>query len=329
MLPIDVRAGAEARLPLALADFSLISSDCAQTDWETSEAMIKLMMKKFKITFTTKDFPMIKKILEPDAFRIKLIVKNPNNCDYIAAMANPTPPSRVLQKLHVHRVIDHTHQVRELQLKFAPGSGFRFRAGQFVMLHVPNPDGGKAFLRAYSVASDERNEHGFDLLFKFVETGKASEFVWSLRGDEILDFTGPFGKVFFQEPPTAQIIMLNTGTGVAQHLSYLYAKMEQHPNTRFRMLFGLRTEEDIYFRDQLQALAAKCGNFEFEYVLSRPSSEWTGKRGYVQEHLKEMDFTNVPTTFYLCGNGGMIKDTKKILEAANFDKTKIWAEAFD
>lgn len=60
----------------------------------------------------------------------------------------------------------------------------------------------------------------FRLLFKFVENGVASNFVWGLKGQETLNFTGPFGKVFFQEPPTEQIVFLNTGSGLSQHFLF-------------------------------------------------------------------------------------------------------------
>ncbi len=236
--------------------------------------------------------------------------------------------TRAIYNFRVHNIIDHTPQVRELKLRLESHEDFTYRAGQFVMLHVPNPEG-KAFLRAYSIASDEREKKGFDLLFKFVETGKASEFVWQLKGDETLQFTGPFGRVFFQEPPTSQILMLNTGTGIAQHLSYLLSKGQAFPQVRFRMLFGVRTEADIYYQKELEALRLLLPNFTYEYVLSRPSSAWSGKKGYVQNFVTEFDFVRVPSTFYLCGNGGMIKDTKAILETHQFDKTKIWVEAFD
>lgn len=236
--------------------------------------------------------------------------------------------SRTIHQMKIVRLIDQTHNVRELHLKAVEPQEFQFRAGQFAMLHVPQPEG-KPALRAYSIASDDRNKSGFILLFKAVENGVASKFIWSLKGDETLQFTGPFGKVFFQEPPTQQIIFLNTGTGLSQHLSYLLSKKEAFPNLRYRMLFGVRSQRDMYSQDLLNQLVQELPDFKYEFVLSRPEAGWTGKVGYVQNFMSEFAYLSQPTTFYLCGNGGMIKDVKAKLEADNFDKTKIWAEAFD
>ncbi len=237
--------------------------------------------------------------------------------------------ARIAYSMRVEKIIDHTHNVRELILRTESPESFQYRAGQFVMLHVPFPDA-KPALRAYSIASDDRVKNGFRLLFKFVETGLASTYVWSLKGQESLKFTGPFGKVFFQEPPTEQIVFLNTGTGVSQHLSYLYSKIENFPDLQYRMLFGVRSEKDIYLKGELDALAAQFPNFQYEFVLSRPSEHWKGKKGYVQHFLKNFKYQSTPTTFYLCGNGGMIKEVKhQLLEVDGFDKARVWAEAFD
>lgn len=236
---------------------------------------------------------------------------------------------KTIYKMNIEKISDYTPQVRELLLTCSEPQEFKFRAGQFVMLHVPQPEG-KPALRAYSIASSEQETKGFRLLFKYVDKGKASEFVWSLKGHETLQFTGPFGKVFFQEPPTEQIIFLNTGTGISQHICYLLSKKEMYPNLKYRMYFGVRNKEEIYLQDELEALRKDLPDFKYDFVLSRPPENWEGKRGYVQHYLKEIDYKNTPTTFYLCGNGGMIKEVKhQLIEIDGLDKNKIWSEAFD
>ncbi len=237
--------------------------------------------------------------------------------------------SRTIYEYKVTSIVDHTAQIRELFLELINQPEFKFKAGQFVMLHVP-VENSKPALRAYSIASSEHDVKKISLLFKYVETGKASEFVWKLKGDEILKFTGPFGKVFFQEPPTEQVVFLNTGSGLSQHMCFLLSKMDQYPNLKYKLFFGVRSEADIYFESELKKIKEQLPHFEYSYVLSRPSSEWTGLKGYVQNHLSSFDYINTPTTFYLCGNGGMIQAVKhQLIEVDGLEKTKIWSEAFD
>ena len=235
--------------------------------------------------------------------------------------------SRTVFPCRISQLIDHTANVRELILDVERPEGLEFKAGQFVMLHVPQDP--KPALRAYSLASGEQDKKQFKLLFKYVEKGVASEFVWKLKGDETLNFTGPFGKMFFKEPPTEQIIFLNTGTGISQHMSYLLSKGQQYKDVNYKMLFGVRTQQDIYYQKQLDQLKTTISNFDYQFVLSRSESDWQGLKGYVQDHIQQYEYLQKPTTFYLCGNGAMIKQVKARLEQEGFDKTRVFAEAFD
>jgi CDP-4-dehydro-6-deoxyglucose reductase, E3 len=161
--------------------------------------------------------------------------------------------SRIIYNYKINKITDHTKNIRELDLTLISHPEFKFRAGQFVMLHVPQFDEQgqptKAALRAYSIATTEHDLQRFRLIFKFVENGVASKYVWGLKGNETLNFTGPFGKVFFQEPPTEQIVFFNTGSGISQHFCYLESKMNQYPELKYKLYFGLRYEEDIYYRE--------------------------------------------------------------------------------
>jgi ferredoxin-NADP reductase len=241
---------------------------------------------------------------------------------------NAKPKGRQIHKLTVSEIRELTPSIRELFLNCSEPDSFRFRAGQFVMLHVPVP-GSKPALRAYSIASSDQRHDGFRLIFKYVENGVASNYVWSLKGGETLDFTGPFGRIFFREPPTPQLVFLNTGSGVSQHISFIESNVEKYPDLRYRLLFGVRSEADIYYAEELARLKRKLRDFEYEFVLSRPSPEWTGKKGYVQDFIANFDYQQIPTTFYLCGNTGMINATKAALLTKNFDSSLILSEAFD
>ena len=244
-------------------------------------------------------------------------------------MSTPVHPTRIIRKMTVTKICDYTPQIRELFISCTEPKDFEFRAGQFVMLHVPTGEA-KPALRAYSIASTDQQRDGFRLVFKAVEGGIASRYVWSLKEGAVLDFTGPFGRVFFKEPPTPQVVFLNTGSGVSQHFSFIESNLKKHPELRYRLLFGVRHQSDIYYENELKRLKGVLPNFEYQYVLSRADDSWTGLRGYVQNHIDAFDYKSIDTTFYLCGNGAMIKDVKhQLLEIDGLEKHHVWAEAFD
>lgn len=256
-----------------------------------------------------------------------------------AAPSKPLPANRILRKMNVTKIIDYNPLVRELFIKCEEPKDFEFRAGQFVMLHVPpdlsngltdkNGKPLKAQLRAYSIASTDQQKDGFRLLFKYVENGLASKYVWALNEGAELTFTGPFGRVFFSEPPTEQIIFLSTGSGVSQHFSYIESFMGKYPDLRYRLLFGVRHEADIYYEKELDRLKPHLKDFEYHYCLSRANESWSGYKGYVQNNIDRYDYHKIPTTFYLCGNNAMIKDVKSKLEAEGFNMKQVYDEAFD
>lgn len=235
--------------------------------------------------------------------------------------------SRIIYKFKIQKIKEYGSQIREFELKCIEPSEFKFQAGQFAMLHVTTES--KPALRAYSIASDDRITDGFRLIFKYVENGLASKFIWSLKGDEVLQFTGPFGKLFFPTNPTEQMLMVSTSTGLAPHISYLESKGEQFPNIRFHLLIGVRTEQDIFSTDILEKLKNKLKNMTYEFVLSRPSPQWKGKTGYVQNFVDEFSYLNKPTTFYLCGNSKMIDGIKEHLISRGFEKSNIVSESYD
>jgi ferredoxin-NADP reductase len=226
----------------------------------------------------------------------------------------------------VQRILDLTESVRDVYFELQPGSDFQFHAGQFVMLHVPAEP--KPVLRAYSIASADTDKTGFRLLFKFVAGGIASDFIWKWQEQQVLQFTGPFGRVLFQEPVPTQVVFLSTGTGLAPHLSYLISKLDLLKQTKCFVFFGVTNESEIFCEKELIALKSQIPHLHYEIVLSRPSLHWTGKRGYVQDQLIHTHYTTIPTDFYLCGNGQMIKETREMLEKNGVSPDKIHSEAF-
>lgn len=233
---------------------------------------------------------------------------------------------RTVHKYQVDSINDYNSSFRELRLK-ALDHQLRFASGQFVMLHVPQTP--KPVLRAYSIASDERDVAGFSLLLKKVKDGIASNYVWNLKGGEELQFSGPFGRVLFREPPTEQIIFLCTGSGLSQHLSFLRSKSDRYPNIQYRLLLGLLDESELFFLDGLEKFKKQLPSFHFDIVLSNPGSQWKGLSGFVQHHLHASDFKAKTTTFYLCGNPIMIKETRELLTSKEgVDQSQILAESF-
>ena len=121
------------------------------------------------------------------------------------------------------------------------------------MLHVPATP--KPILRAYSIASSDKEKNSVGLIFKYVPQGVASEFVWKMKAHDEFLFTGPFGKVFLKEPACEQMIFLCTGSGVAQHICFLKSHLDQLRDKNIHFFMGLTNESDIYFEEELKKIS--------------------------------------------------------------------------
>ena len=237
--------------------------------------------------------------------------------------------SKTIYSTTLYELNQVTPTVRELKIRIEEPGPMKFRAGQFVMLQVPVEGQEKPVLRAYSIASSAENDRGFNLLFKHAPGGVASEFVAKLKGGETLNFTGPWGKCFFKEPVPQQVIFVCTGSGLSQHLSFLFTEAPKYPDTQFRMLIGVGNEQEVFYDKEIQEVAKRIKNFEYHWCVSRPTDSWKGYRGRVTAFIGNYDYKTTPTHVYLCGRTEMVKDVKRFLIDENsFPKENLIIENF-
>lgn len=236
--------------------------------------------------------------------------------------------ARTIYEARLKRIASLTPLLRELVIEFVNPPIMEFQAGQFVMLHVPDEEAGKPSLRAYSLASDDRVKTQFTLLIKLFGEGKASDFIRNLKGGELLQFTGPFGKLLFRQPAAPQVVLMCTGAGLSQHMSFLLSHAERFPQSKFKLLVGVWNEGEIFYQTELEALKSRLNNFTYDFVLDKPTDSWKGKRGFVSDYIKDLNLQQTETDFYLCGNPAMIKGAKEILAQDGFPAERIFAESF-
>jgi CDP-4-dehydro-6-deoxyglucose reductase len=210
----------------------------------------------------------------------------------------------------------HTEFIREFTFSLLSPGEFKFRAGQFLMLQLPQTEGNKPLTRAYSLASSEQIHNSFRLMIKYIPTGVASEYFWHLKEGDQIQFTGPFGKLFFPTTPATKLFFLSTGSGIAPHLSYVESILSLYPLHQFHFLIGVRTQNDFFLQEELDNLRTHHQNFRYEFVLSRPDPSWNGRCGYLQHQLDSLDFMINESHFFICGYEHMARATKHIL----FDK---------
>jgi CDP-4-dehydro-6-deoxyglucose reductase, E3 len=214
---------------------------------------------------------------------------------------------------HVVRVSDLTHDVREIELSLDEPSDIAFAAGQFVSFQIPSSGLRYPLTRPYSIVSPPSVRAAVTLLFNLVPEGPGSSFLYALRLGDAVRFQGPAGMFVVREAADRDLLLVATGTGIAPLRSILLARLEQPGGGRISLVWGLRSERDLYYQDELRGLAAQYPRFSFVTTLSRPSDEWTGERGRVQRIVEERVDSTDGLAVYLCGSSGMIKAVTDII----------------
>jgi ferredoxin-NADP reductase len=207
---------------------------------------------------------------------------------------------------------------------------FGFVPGQWLSLKTNKPDG-EEITRAYSIASPPRNDNTFALCLNRVQDGFMSNFLCNMEEGEEIECQGPFGD-FILRPPMRDTIFIATGTGIAPFrsmLHWLLADYSRHQGHQLWLVYGNRTESDMYYDAEFRRMKDAHPNFRYLPTLSRPPQGWEGLRGYVQQHVPAIVGNHTDMQAYICGLDKMIKANRELLKGLGFDRKAIRYEKYD
>ncbi|HNP61412.1 MAG TPA: hypothetical protein PKM72_11255 [Nitrospirales bacterium] len=137
--------------------------------------------------------------------------------------------------------------------------------------------------------------------------------MFGLHEGDPVTFQGPNGSFYLEEKPGRDLVFVATGTGIAPFRSMISTFLKQPEAGILTLFWGLRSERDLYYQHELATLAERYSNFRFMTTLSRPQNVWKGSTGRVTTLVENHIASVSNVTFYLCGNGGMIRDTTAIV----------------
>ena len=200
-----------------------------------------------------------------------------------------------------------------------------FKPGQFVSFNEVLE--GKKIIRPYSIASLPDGNR-FELCLNLVQEGIFSPFLFGLKPGDAVEMGAPLG-FFVVRNPAREAVFIATGTGIAPFRAMTPGYL-RHPEARqLTLLFGIRYENSIYYREDFEALERQYSNFRFWPTLSRAEASWPGRTGHVQTHLMEAIGDRRDLDVYICGMKAMVDDVRGILKAMGFDRKQIIFEKYD
>lgn len=203
-----------------------------------------------------------------------------------------------------------THDICHLVL--ALDADMPFRAGQHVALQLPDGSGE----RCYSIASAPgHHESGqLDFFVRRVPGGRFTEWLFTqAQVGEALSVHGPRGQFGLESAASAPsgagpMVFVAGGSGLAPVVALLQQALAEGLQHRpLQLLFGARTQADVYALPALQALCERWqAPTRLTVVLSAEpeGSSWPGARGLVSDHLA--DAVAPGASAWLCGPPPMI-----------------------
>lgn len=201
----------------------------------------------------------------------------------------------------------------------------RFVPGQFLSLTMQR--GEDEITRAYSIATAPGGRQ-FGLCANLVPEGRLSPLLFGLNPGDEIDFKGPYGA-FTLRPTGADAIFVATGTGIAPFRSMLLARLAEEPARRFLLIFGVRHQAGLLYREEFEEMARSYPNFTFRPTLTRPPETWPGLTGRVQTPTLAALAERPAADVYLCGLREMVDDVRARLKESGLDRKRIIYEKYD
>jgi ferredoxin-NADP reductase len=203
-----------------------------------------------------------------------------------------------------------------------------FQAGQFASLVIPGRGpNGRDLRRAYSIASAPQDTT-LQFCIKTVDNGPGSTYLRDLKAGSPLTLHAPYGTFVYKTPPDKKACFIATGTGISPFRSMIFSNAyREAPPTEAWCLQGVREDDELLYVDELRS----AEKLRFVTAVSRPKKtggfDFTGRvTDYLRAHASEIAWGE--TDFYLCGNGAMIDEIKRILTEKSVQKGQIHQEVY-
>lgn len=220
-------------------------------------------------------------------------------------------------------IIPRTYNVTSF--RFPRPAELDYKAGQF--LFVTFKADGKELSKHFSFSSSPTEKTQIEFTKKLSD----SEFSAILRGLKKGDWAridAPYGKFTF-EGKYKKIGLLGGGIGITPFMGICKYCTDMHLDTKITLLYGNRTEIDIVFRKEFEALQEQNKNLKVVFTLNEADSRWKGATGFITADMIQKEIPDYKeTVFYTCGPPAMVKVMEKLVEQLSLPKTQLKREYF-
>ena len=224
---------------------------------------------------------------------------------------------------HVKEIVPRTYNVKSF--RFPKPATLSYKAGQFLIATIKA--NGKELNKPFSISSSPTEKEHIEFTKKLSE----SEFSTALKTLKTGDWAridAPHGSFTF-DGEHEKICLLGGGIGITPFRSICRYCTDKRLSTKITLLYGNRSENDIVFRDEFEAMQKQNPNFKVVFTVNEASSHWKGAIGFITTELVKKEIPDYKeNVFYTCGPPAMVEAMEKLVEALGVPKTQLKHEYF-
>ncbi|KAJ3030133.1 UNVERIFIED_CONTAM: NADH-cytochrome b5 reductase [Siphonaria sp. JEL0065] len=180
---------------------------------------------------------------------------------------------------------DLTHNTKRFTFKLPEGATHLGLPTASAVVTKFDVEGGEPIIRPYTPVEDPAKgvTGTFDLIVKKYPNGPSSTRYFELKKGDKIALKGLIPKYQYQPNKDKEIALLAGGTGITPILQVLQRALStETDDTKFTLVFGNVSEQDIILKDYLDELAAAHKDrLTVHYIIDQASEGWNGYVGYI------------------------------------------------
>jgi NAD(P)H-flavin reductase len=206
---------------------------------------------------------------------------------------------------------DETPTLRAVHLDGRPAAAAHAQPGQVVKVRNSKGDG-------YFALANAPGSHRFELLVRRGGSVGDEVIAQAVPGAR-LEATAPFGRGFpIAEGSGRDLLLFAAGSGISPMRALVqHVTRKREGYGRVVLFYGERSDGDFAYAGEREQWVG--AGVQVVLCCSRPSQEWAGPRGYVQDVARSIAFAEVDAVgavAYLCGMKGMVSAVRDTLALA-------------
>jgi ferredoxin-NADP reductase len=225
---------------------------------------------------------------------------------------------------HVKEIVPRTYNVRSF--RFPKPTALNYKAGQFLIATIKT-EGGKELSKPFSISSSPTEKEHIEFTKKLSDS-EFSTALNALKAGNWARIDAPYGSFTF-EGEHEKICLLGGGIGITPFRSICRYCTDKRVDAKITLLYGNRSENDIVFREEFEAMQKQNPNLKVVFTVNEASSAWKGTIGFISTELVKKEIPDYKeNVFYTCGPPAMVEAMEKLVEALGLPKTQLKREYF-